>query len=1038
MNAVGIALTWCIVQITLLSLLAAGLYLLVRRLRPAAAASVVLSSLAIVVILSVLALSPWPRWTIAIAASSTDTDVSDARSAEEPETTPSAAAPASAKGPNSASPDSVVQGDDPWESAAKSPAVPGEKRTEKTPAPKDDRQVAATKSATPKTQSSSASLVWQSLMAELSYSQNEDTWRWPAVVAIVLLGAMSCGLAWLVLGMAAVRWQRMRSRTLDDNALLEAIDVLRAELGCLRAIEVRESDDLVTAATIGWRQPVVLLPADWRTWTPEQCRAVLAHEIVHARSHDFVALLFGQLGLMLHYYHPLLHWLMNRLRLEQELAADAAAASISGGPRQYLSTIAEIALRGQDRSLSWPARTFLPTRNTFLRRIAVLRDNQVRFDRLSPAARWTLVGTVLLFGVLVAGLRGPVQLSQAAGGQGAPPPPPPPPATAGVVPAAPQQAAPTAPQQIAPAAPQQAEKLRYGCKKGDKYCYTVKIAATMPDEERTHQGTLTYDVLSATDDQFTLKSYGNLHMSSKPKPDASGGFGGPRIPGPPGMFGPPRIPMPPAFFGPGAQPIRPEETTFDRQGKIIRHGENPFLPLLLGRQTELVVEQLADDARTAWTVEHDLGVIEHNEAAGPPFFSPFRRAGTETNRGAKERIDYAVVGQDQDAVRISRKYSLKTAPEQGITHIDMSGDGEITFDRKLGVIKSERMKYDVRINEQNVVVTIPFTMECKLLSDAEAAELKKKQEEQLAKLKERMAAAEEANKPKSLARGEKQVLLARLRSHDEQVIQKAAKRLSKAIPDDDNPSEFSRPLCAAYKNKNEWTQAEVMAALRVWAGPDAEKTVIEASRHSSFMVRGHAIPALGKFKTVAAAEAAAAQASQNRGEVEAAMKAMGRVAEPAAITLLENADFWIRGTAANILAEIGGKKGLAALAKEARLHPNQVHQVETAIVAIEKRLAESGSAADAEPKDDQSAAAKTDKEEKADGSVDAALHTWRAAAGGYTVQAAFVELSGGKVTLKKADGRTVKVPLEKLSKADQDYAKQQAEAAKNKPEDPFQ
>ena len=37
MNAIGIALAWCIVQVTLIGLLAAGLYLLVRRLRPAAA-----------------------------------------------------------------------------------------------------------------------------------------------------------------------------------------------------------------------------------------------------------------------------------------------------------------------------------------------------------------------------------------------------------------------------------------------------------------------------------------------------------------------------------------------------------------------------------------------------------------------------------------------------------------------------------------------------------------------------------------------------------------------------------------------------------------------------------------------------------------------------------------------------------------------------------------------------------------------------------------------------------------------------------------
>ena len=43
MNAVGIALVWCVVQVTLIALAAAALYLVVRWLRPAAAATVVLA-----------------------------------------------------------------------------------------------------------------------------------------------------------------------------------------------------------------------------------------------------------------------------------------------------------------------------------------------------------------------------------------------------------------------------------------------------------------------------------------------------------------------------------------------------------------------------------------------------------------------------------------------------------------------------------------------------------------------------------------------------------------------------------------------------------------------------------------------------------------------------------------------------------------------------------------------------------------------------------------------------------------------------------
>jgi hypothetical protein len=1025
MNAIGIALTWCIVQITLLGVLAAGLYLLVRRLRPAAAAPVVFSSLAVVVVLSLLALSPWPRWPFDGAASS-------------------AHAVALANSPMPTEKAAEASGTE--EVVGKTQTISRTSSRQPPPSPsiaspsaknrRDEKPIEPLK-AGPVTQPrpSSAALLWRALMAELSNIQADGTWRWPAVVAVVLFAAMTCGLGWLILGITATRWQQRRSKTVSDAELSELIDVLRAELGCLRAVEVRESSDLATAATLGWRRPVVLVPADWRSWTPEQRRAVLAHEIVHARSQDSVALLFGQLGLMLHCYHPLLHWLMSRLRLEQELAADAAAASVSGGPRQYLSTIAEIALLTQDRRLSWPTRTFLPTRTTFLRRIAMLRGNPVRFDPVSPLGRLTVIGTVLLFGALVAGLRGPGQSSQALAGN-TPTAPTGPMATKPLH--APQRAEATAQQAraVQPVAPTPSlsadAKMQYGCKKGEKYYYNVKIAATLPDEDVTHEGVLAYDVLSSTDGQFTLRCNGNLHVAKKPKADAMpGGIGSP-FARPPHRFGPPHIPAPPGFFGRG-EPIRPQETTFDRQGKIIRRGESPWLPLLLGNQVELVIDQFPGEAKPAWTIERELGVIERSESSGPPFFGPFGRGGSETNRGAKERIDYTVGGQDQDSIRIGKKYSLRTAPEQGVTHIDMSGDGELVFDRRLGMLRSEKMKYDIHVNESNVAVNIPLTLDYRLMTDAEAAGQKRREEEQSAKLKAEIAARAAADKPRPLAPGETESILRDLRSADEHRVQDAARRLSKTMPTRYPLELFSRPLCAAYKNKNEWTQAALMAALRIWATRDAEQTVIEGSRNASFMVRNEAIPALGKFKTAAAAEAAAAQAAHNQREVETAMKAMGPVAEPAAISLLENSDFWVRGVAANVLAEIGGKRALAALAREARAHPHHVHEVETAIVAIENRLAEAGVAADA-PAEDRS----TPEEggEKPEPSGPAAMRTWHAAVGSFTVEATFVELKSGKVALKKANGRIVKVPLEKLSPADQDYAKQQAKALE-KLEDPF-
>ena len=113
---------------------------------------------------------------------------------------------------------------------------------------------------------SSAALSWQALFEELAKPQaaeSKNTLRWPAIVAMLLLAAMICGLGWLVLGVMAVRWQLLRSRPVDDGELLELVDVLRAKLGCRRQIEIRQCDNLVTAATVGWLRPVILLPIDW-------------------------------------------------------------------------------------------------------------------------------------------------------------------------------------------------------------------------------------------------------------------------------------------------------------------------------------------------------------------------------------------------------------------------------------------------------------------------------------------------------------------------------------------------------------------------------------------------------------------------------------------------------------------------------------------------------------------------------------------------------------------------------------------------------
>ena len=233
-------------------------------------------------------------------------------------------------------------------------------------------------------------------------------WTWQHWLLLMVGGAMLIGLIRVIGGLWAVRLFVRTSRPLKARALLEEVDLLRAEMGCTLPVGVRECPQMATAATVSWRKPVVLLSDSWQSWTPEQLRSVLAHEIAHITRGDFLATVAAQVGVVLHFYHPLVHWLANRLRLEQELAADALAAKVVGGSRAYLNAIGELALKQSSEPVGWPAHSFLPTRRTFLRRIEMLRDLKLLSGGTSRLAKWATLASVAAVTLVAIGLRPPV------------------------------------------------------------------------------------------------------------------------------------------------------------------------------------------------------------------------------------------------------------------------------------------------------------------------------------------------------------------------------------------------------------------------------------------------------------------------------------------------------------------------------------------------------------------------------------------------------------------------------------------------------
>lgn len=244
---------------------------------------------------------------------------------------------------------------------------------------------------------------------------NDAQWHWPAWLAMAILGSAAIGAARMLIGWLALARLLRATRRVEDPALIALLNRLREQLRCRREIELREMTIAgCSPATVGWRRPVILLPADWRQWTSDTTLAILAHETAHVAHGDFATWLAAQLGVVVNFYNPLVHWLSLRLRLEQELAADARGATLAGGAKHYAAILARLALAQDDFRPLWAGRPFFPTRGTLMRRIEMLHHQPIGEPR-SPSQTWRIVSLAMLIasGLAVSGLRGPIRVAQA-------------------------------------------------------------------------------------------------------------------------------------------------------------------------------------------------------------------------------------------------------------------------------------------------------------------------------------------------------------------------------------------------------------------------------------------------------------------------------------------------------------------------------------------------------------------------------------------------------------------------------------------------
>ncbi|MEM1166097.1 MAG: M56 family metallopeptidase [Planctomycetota bacterium] len=186
-------------------------------------------------------------------------------------------------------------------------------------------------------------------------------------VAWLWLGGVVFCMVRFVSELAGARRLSTRGITTPEAAWLEVFDTIKRELGLPPSIPLLRSSLAEVPMVVGWLAPVVVVPAAaFTVLTPDQLRAVLAHELAHIRRRDH---LFNAAQIVVEsvlFFHPVTWWLSHQIRTEREHCCDDTAVRTTRSAR----ILAEALTRLEVMRSTHPQATLAATGGPLMDRIA--------------------------------------------------------------------------------------------------------------------------------------------------------------------------------------------------------------------------------------------------------------------------------------------------------------------------------------------------------------------------------------------------------------------------------------------------------------------------------------------------------------------------------------------------------------------------------------------------------------------------------------------------------------------------------------------
>ena len=165
--------------------------------------------------------------------------------------------------------------------------------------------------------------------------------------SMLATGVYSLGVLVLLLRLAAQRLsvERLarRATRVTDPAWTDLLSETARRLNLQRSIVLLRGLEQTMPMAFGTRRPAILLPAVADTWSEDQRRSVLLHELAHVARHDCLTQSLAAVACAMYWLHPGVWWVARRLRIERELACDDRVLATGADPDDYASHLLDFA-----------------------------------------------------------------------------------------------------------------------------------------------------------------------------------------------------------------------------------------------------------------------------------------------------------------------------------------------------------------------------------------------------------------------------------------------------------------------------------------------------------------------------------------------------------------------------------------------------------------------------------------------------------------------------------------------------------------------